>query len=526
MIHLGRAQYFLALVLLIILPTDAFQTKPLQPCSYVKRMYWIAPNRILYPHQSYSLLSLNSVQNGEDEQISLPNNQNVLTESQLKQKNLIISYISLAVLTLVYASNQWCRQALYYLCDFSVFADPFKHINAAIDFTKDEYAFLSAVIFTGIFTLFSLIAGNISDNFNRRNIVALSCIVWSIATAMQYTATSYQDLAIDRLLVGASQAFFNPAAYTLISDLFPPQLVATMNGIFSGGIFVGGALASLSIYLNQMLGWRDTLGIIGVLGVVMGVVSWFGVVDPREKKVESLILNDITSPTSMATNKRSTGLLTGGIDAVKEVLQSTDSKILYLASACRFTAGLTIVVWKAPLMFERFPESESLFAGSNAFIVAVGGLLSSVLGGIIADKLANPSLGVRKISRSWVSAIGSLIAGPMWAGFILADNPLLAIAFLFGEYLAAECWFGPTLATLFDIVPAHRRGVAQGLFSILIAIGNIGPMAVASIAKNHWFGDLSLSDILLYLVCFSYITTASLFALLAIRQDKKIREES
>ena len=40
------------------------------------------------------------------------------------------SYAVLGMLLVAFASNQWSRQALYYLCDFSAdTSDPYKHIN-------------------------------------------------------------------------------------------------------------------------------------------------------------------------------------------------------------------------------------------------------------------------------------------------------------------------------------------------------------------------------------------------------------
>ena len=50
-------------------------------------------------------------------------------------------------------------------------------------------------------------------------------------------------------------------------------------------------------------------------------------------------------------------------------------------------------VWKAPFIFEKFPGAESLFAGTNAVVVSLGGLLSSIIGGYISDVLANPKDG-------------------------------------------------------------------------------------------------------------------------------------
>ena len=56
--------------------------------------------------------------------------------------------------------------------------------------------------------------------------------------------------------------------------------------------------------------------------------------------------------------------------------------------------------------------------------------------------------------------VGSFLAAPFWAAFIMAEDPVVAAACLLGEYLTAECWFGPTLASLFSVVPKDRRGMS------------------------------------------------------------------
>ena len=60
--------------------------------------------------------------------------------------------------------------------------------------------------------------------------------------------------------------------------------------------------------------------------------------------------------------------------------------------------------------YASFFEFSSL--GSNAVIVALGGLVSSLIGGVISDRLANPPVNKdgsldRPRARAWVPAIGS-----------------------------------------------------------------------------------------------------------------------
>ena len=97
-----------------------------------------------------------------------------------KEQRLRSSYGILAVLLFTFASNQWSRQALYYLCDFSANADPYRHINAALNFDKETYAALASFGFTAVFAAVSLVAGGVSDKYYRNRVTAVACTVWCV----------------------------------------------------------------------------------------------------------------------------------------------------------------------------------------------------------------------------------------------------------------------------------------------------------------------------------------------------------
>jgi len=460
-----------------------------------------------------------------------------------KTENLAGSYAILLLLFITFTSNQWARQALYYLCDFSDAATAERHVNIALNFNKEMYATLASLCFTVVFAFGSFFAGGISDTYNRNRVIAASCATWSLATALQSFATSYSELVPLRALIGLSQSFFNPAAYTLISDIFPKKMVGSVNGIFSGGVYLGGGLASLSILLDNLVGWRKTMLIIGGLGIVVAALCLVGVTEPRnsqntESSTSLLSTSSTTANTVIVSSQSSSSPGPSGLEmssasglsqmlaALGDVLSTTDAKLLYSATALRFCAGFSIGIWKAPFVFSKFPGSEAAFAGSNAVVVACGGLFSSLVGGYISDALANPKTkGQRPIARSWVPAIGSLLAAPLWAAFILTDDPSLAAAFLLGEYLVAECWFGPTLASLFEVVPKERRGVAQGLFSVLTAAGNLAPIFVGALAGGT-LGSFSLPQVLLWTVSGAYVASGGLFMATALLEDKRFREKT
>jgi hypothetical protein len=191
-----------------------------------------------------------------------------------------------------------------------------------------------------------------------------------------------------RSIVGASQAFFNPAAYTLIAEIFPKKMIGSINGIFSSGIYLGGALASLSILLDGVIGWRNTLMVIGGIGLITALGCFFFISEPRATANKSLlesenvinkesskeILMPITTSTTATAesidNKKEKNnspleLIKDAFVGLQEVLSSKEAKLLFSASALRFCAGFSIAIWKAPFVFAKFPESAGAFAGKN-----------------------------------------------------------------------------------------------------------------------------------------------------------------
>jgi MFS family permease len=458
-------------------------------------------------------------------------------------------YLVLCTLLFASVSNQWSRQVIYYLCDFSSAANSFQHFNIGLNFNREQYALVASFIFSIAFIISSFIGGSVSDTGNRRVILSLSALTSGLSTILQAFITNFISLVPLRSVLGFSQGFTNPAAYTLIADLFPTQLIGRINGIYSGGIYLGGGLASFSILIDEMYGWRNTMVFIGLVCLLSSLLSSVFISDPRVSRSnnDNNSKNDIKTNTILIETVQKSNVTTSiqtSFDVwllnVKEVMKVNEVKVILLASALRFCAGFIIGLWKAPFIFSKFPSDESYFAGINAFIVGGCGLASSLFGGLISDYISNPNLASSSIqpnglqskssprrarARVWVAAFGSMLATPFWIGFVLSDTANTALLFLFFEYLFGECWFGPTLASLFTAVPAEKRGTAQGLISVFTACGNIAPIIVGALTSGR-LANFELSEVLMWSVSSLYVVSALLFAVAALMQDQMISVNS
>eukprot|EP00802_Teleaulax_amphioxeia_P012435 Tamp_12477.p1 GENE.Tamp_12477~~Tamp_12477.p1 ORF type:complete len:525 (+),score=24.13 Tamp_12477:3-1577(+) len=379
----------------------------------------------------------------------------------------------LAILLAVYVHNQWCRNALQYSVNFAVTPSPEaarEFVNIALDVSKGEYAMLVSYAFICLYALFSLVSGRVADTQSRPRTLSLAAALWSTAVIAQATVCGgFRGLFVCRLVQGFTMAFTGPQCLSLLAQSFPKSSVATATSIYTSGVYIGSALASVSILQNKMFGWRAAYIMRGVIGIVLALGVAAFVPEPRDGQIPSskTLANAEPTKSSWAEAKKA-------LDGCSQVLRSPAVRLLLLATALRFCAGFGIGTWAAPLLRANFLEHQGEFARINALIILVGGCTSSILGGILADKLAR----VDPRARLWVPALGCFLAIPLICGTVFANTFHTAMVLFFLHFIIAECWLGPTLSTLSLLVPPRIQGASQGLFAVTTIIGNITPLLI------------------------------------------------
>ncbi len=286
------------------------------------------------------------------------------------------AWLVVALLLGVNVHNQWTRALVYYLVSFKVDDSPENknlYMNKDLNFSEEQYGVLASFGFIALYTVASLVAGRAADKFNRAAVVAFAAATWSLSTAATSVASSFESVLAFRALTGVSQAFIGPQAYGLIASYFSGSGMAFANSIYASGVYVGGALASLSIIMDNQLGWRDTTRVAGSLGLVLALTSAIALKDPRERAAETQSLNNNNNinkqaPESAAKNSiagKSTQVedkgmanfdMAGAFEAVQTVLGNKFVQVLFAAAAFRFCAGYGIGIWKAPFYREAFPD--------------------------------------------------------------------------------------------------------------------------------------------------------------------------
>ncbi|HQR04849.1 MAG: MFS transporter [Proteobacteria bacterium] len=207
-----------------------------------------------------------------------------------------LALFSLACLLFAYILSFVDRNVL------AVLVGPVRHSLGISDF---EFSLLHGWAFTLFYVILGIPIGWLADHWDRRRIIAIGVFLWSLMTGLCGLAESFAGLFIARIGVGIGEAALSPAAYSLLSDLFPARRLQWATSIFALGIPLGtgasyllgawiqeafrtGALDFLSLPAGMAV-WQITFVLVGAPGLLIAALFCFVPEPPRQtrKNVEA-----------------------------------------------------------------------------------------------------------------------------------------------------------------------------------------------------------------------------------------------
>src|SRR5881392_189625 len=259
------------------------------------------------------------------------------------------------------------------------------------------------------------ILGLLADRISRWIIVGCAVILWSLASGGSGLAATFTILFATRIFVGIGEGGYGPAAPTILSDLFRIEIRGRVMAIFYAAIPVGSALGYvIGGLIGAHLGWRWAFYLVTPPGLLLGLLC-FWQRDPR------------ATGDHLTEKSRRRGILD-----YLNLFRTRSYLINCIAQTLMtfVTGGLGF--WVPAYLRYRNQSPE---AGMTIFglITVIAGLVSTLLGGVIADRLRPRVPG----SYFWVSGIGMLIACPFFIATLYTPFPaawipmFVAIFFLF-----------------------------------------------------------------------------------------------
>ncbi|MGI8957164.1 MAG: spinster family MFS transporter [Chthoniobacterales bacterium] len=341
---------------------------------------------------------------------------------------------------------------LFNYIDRYVLAAVEPEIRAAFFRPNDPNAMaVSGLLGTAFFVTYMLSApalGWLSDRFSRWVIIGIAVMLWSLASGASGLAATFGILLFTRVLVGIGEGGYGPAAPTILADLFPLAVRGRVLSVFFAAIPVGGALGYvLGGLINAHLGWRWAFYLVAPPGLLLGLLC-FTQLDPRGRGRDR-----VQQPRPNWSDYRA--------------LFHNRSYVIncFAQTAMTFAIGGLAFWISAYLRYRGLPPSSTAIFG---LITAVGGLLSTLTGGMVADWLRPRHPG----SYFSVSGIGMLIAVPLFVAMLFTPFPA-AWGFLFGAIFFAFLNTGPSNTALANVTPPAVRATAFALNILVIhALGD------------------------------------------------------
>jgi MFS family permease len=319
-----------------------------------------------------------------------------------------------------------------------------------------------APAFLVTYMLSAPILGFLADRFSRWIIVGVCVILWSFATAASGFALTFLALLVTRVFVGIGEGGYGPAAPTILSDYFALRARGRVMAIFCAAIPVGSALGYVvGGVINHQLGWRWAFYLVAIPGIVLGLVCFFQK-DPRTRVG--------VQQESRRARKEDYLRLLHNRSFVFNCMAQT---------AMTFALGGLAFWMSAYLIFRN--QSPALATPIFGGITVVAGLLSTLLGGFVADRLQKRFSGAYFL----VSGLGMLLAFPFCLAMIYAPFPL-AWVFLFLSVFFVFLNTGPSNAALANVVGTNVRATAFALNILIIhALGDaLSPPLLGAVAGH------------------------------------------
>jgi MFS family permease len=179
--------------------------------------------------------------------------------------------LSLIFARIFYAVNWFNISSIFYLL--------------VMDFKQDisMLGLITASFLVGI-GLFQVVAGILAAKFSPMKIAICGILIASVASLFSGLAIELSQMMILRFIVGIGMAFFFGPSVILISDYLGKGSeglgVALLNSAQASGAIIG---IFGWVLIAQIVGWRISLVISGILGIVSGLFLVFTLARGKEK---------------------------------------------------------------------------------------------------------------------------------------------------------------------------------------------------------------------------------------------------
>lgn len=378
-------------------------------------------------------------------------------------------WFAVAALMTAYTSSFIDRQIL------SLLVEP---IRADLKISDTQFSLLAGLAFSVFYTVMGVPLARLADRGSRRWIILFGIVVWSVMTVCCGLANSFWALFAARVGVGVGEAALSPAAYSMISDYFPPRMRARALAVYSMAPYIGAGLALMIgggvinaisqagamdlPFVGHLAPWQQTFVLVGLPGLVIAALFLIVREPPRHGVVKADSKAGVLS--FMWARKKTFYAMIMGFSIFG-------------------IAGISYLAWIPAVLIRQhgWDASQVGFAyGAVLLLAATPGVL---VGGWLSDFLAARG---RKDAPLYAAAIGLAGCIPFAIATPLLSDANWTIASLAGFSFFAGLMNSLPATSLQAVSPNQFRAQVTAIYFL---IGNLislagGPTIVAAISDS------------------------------------------
>jgi len=371
-----------------------------------------------------------------------------------------------------------------------------------------DIALLSSVTLL-IGGLFVIPFGMLVDRTRRVPMLAVTVVLWSVASLFSAFAGGFSTLLLTRLLMGAVTASAGPAIASLTGDYFPSRERGRIYGYILGGEVAGTAIGFTVSGLAAEISWRVAFVLLAIPGFYLARALWRtlpeprrggqsrlapGVVDlraghdgggdadddgsPAEELAHEAVRERGVAPDPQLVLRRDPNAMSP-IAAVRYILSIPTNMLLIASSALGYFFFSGLVTFMVVFMKGHYHIGQAEVS-LVLLLLVIAAVIGTLVSGRVTDSMVRRGL---VEARVWVPAGCYLGAVVLFIPGILGTHPTPAIWFDMGGAALLSAANPPLDAARLDIMPAGLWGRAESVRTLARSFSQaLGPLLFSLLA--------------------------------------------
>ncbi|HEX4033523.1 MAG TPA: MFS transporter [Solirubrobacteraceae bacterium] len=385
-------------------------------------------------------------------------------------------------------------------------------LKSSLHITNLDIALLSSATLV-VGAIFVIPFGLLVDRARRVPILAVTVVLWSLASFASAIAGSYSTLLLTRLVMGAVTASAGPAIASLTGDYFPSRERGRIYAYILGGEIGGTAVGFTFSGLIASISWRLAFVLLAVPGLFLARALWSTLPEPRRGGQSRLSPGVLDLRTAVAA-----GDLSGtpdedaddiaeelahqrvrerGVEPDRALVLNEDPLRMSLGRAVRYilaiptnmqliiSSALGYFFFAGLLTFMvLFMEGHYHIGQAKTSVVLLLLVIAAVIGTLVSGRVTDVMVRRGFVeARIWVPAVCYLGAVVMFVPGILITTLTPALWFDMAGAALLSAANPPLDAARLDIMPAGLWGRAESVRTLARSLSQaLGPLLFGLIA--------------------------------------------